>query len=656
MKNIFLSILCLLLVQGLFAQKKLKFGKISKDDLEMTVYEHDEEAEAVMLEKNVRTQYAVKADKDMMVYDHHIRIKILTKAGLDHANITLPYFSGGDEKILNIKAATYNLENGEVKKIKLKHRDIFEEEVSENVSLKKFTFPNAQVGSIIEYKYSVQSDNVLELNDFYFQEDIPVRRSSYKVKIPHFFTYITIKQVTRPFNVETSKKVNINFGAEYGTSRGIAYSWEMHDVPALKEESFITTVDDYRQRIRLQLKSYQSAKVGIQEIFSTWQDTKKRLMEMKGFGGRLSKSRSIKPVLEEFAASHSKMDAMDKVKAMFRFVQDNVEWNGQHGFFSSRKPKEVLKERSGSVGEINLMLLAMLKYSGIEAYPILLSTRSHGRPNPYYPILKQFNYVVVQVRVEGEVFMLDAVHSYMPFGYVSFKCLNQKGWLMTGGAGVWISIKPAQFTKTTQIILNLDKSGGAEGVIATYYGGYAAIDKRNEINTRDEEEYLQKRIKKNIPNIVVDSIVFKNKKEVDKKLIEKIHFRIADFAEIGGQIMYINPILKEGYEENPFQLKERDFPVDLGYLKSEKIIINVYLPEGYTIDELPESINMILGEDGGNYKFMSSKGVNGSIQIISNLKLKKPIYSSGEYQFIKQFFDTVIEKQLIQLVAKQVKP
>ncbi|MGB0864036.1 MAG: DUF3857 domain-containing protein [Saprospiraceae bacterium] len=661
MKNIFLFLLCLLVVKTTTAQSKnkVKFGKIDKDDLEMTTYKLDEEAEAVMLEKHVSIQYEIRGDDDVMVYDYHIRIKVLDKAGLDYANIEIPYYSyKGQEKIGSIKAVTYNLENGKVKKTKVKGKNIFTEDVAEKVSTKKFTFPNVQVGSIIEYRYSLKSKSIIQLEDFYFQEDIPVRRSSYKVKVPNFFNYITIKQVTRPFDVETSKHININMGTEIGNIKGVVYLFEMHNVPALKEETFITTMDDYRQRIRVQLKSYDPPNGATKEFFSTWEDTKKRMMKDEDFGGIFTKTRTIKFVLEEFLSSHDvdEMSSSTKAKAVFHFVQKNVKWNGNYGIYSIRKPKEVLKSHSGSVGEKNLMLLAMLKHLGINAHPVLLSTRGHGRPNSYYPILKQFNYVVVQVTVGGKTQLLDATKSFMPFGYTDFKCLNQKGWLMAGNAGKWIPIESGKFTKMTQIILKLDENGAAKGTISTYYGGYAAINQRNKINTQTEEEYLQDRIKKDIPNIEVDSIVFKNKKDVDEKLIEKIHFKIADFAEVGGDMIYVNPMLSEGYEENPFKLKERAYPIDLGYLISKKVIVNIYLPEGYVLDELPKPINMALGENGGVFRFIPGKIADGSIQIVNSLKLKKPIYAPSEYKFIKQFFDIIVEKQMLELVAKKAQP
>jgi hypothetical protein len=40
--------------------------------------------------------------------------------------------------------------------------------------------------------------------------------------------------------------------------------------------------------------------------------------------------------------------------------------------------KKAYKDKTGNVAEINLMLTAMLRYAGLNANPVLVSTRSNG--------------------------------------------------------------------------------------------------------------------------------------------------------------------------------------------------------------------------------------------------------------------------------------
>ena len=61
-----------------------------------------------------------------------------------------------------------------------------------------------------------------------------------------------------------------------------------------------------------------------------------------------------------------------------------------------------LKTRQGNVAEINLLLTAMLRKAGIEADPMILSTRDNGIANTSYPLISEYNYVICVVFREGQ--------------------------------------------------------------------------------------------------------------------------------------------------------------------------------------------------------------------------------------------------------------
>ncbi|MBW7892486.1 MAG: hypothetical protein H3C48_15965, partial [Chitinophagaceae bacterium] len=72
----------------------------------------------------------------------------------------------------------------------------------------------------------------------------------------------------------------------------------------------------------------------------------------------------------------------------------------------------------------NLLLAAMMKQQGIEAYPVLLSTRDHGYTNELYPLINRFNYVVCAVKIEGIYYYLDATSPLIGFNYLPGYCYN----------------------------------------------------------------------------------------------------------------------------------------------------------------------------------------------------------------------------------------
>ena len=205
-KTVFLLI-CLLLVSYVidsYAQKRpMKFGKVKASDFEPTACDIDSSAHAYFIcdygestfsyaSTMVRSNDPSSGQKGFQIdFMHHFRIHILDKEGFDWANVSFTLYREGksEEELTAIKAATYNLENGKVVKTKLAKRDIFKEASGKDRTKVKFAMPNIKEGSIIEVRYSTKSDFIWNLQDWYFQNSIPVKYSEYYVAIPEYYKY-----------------------------------------------------------------------------------------------------------------------------------------------------------------------------------------------------------------------------------------------------------------------------------------------------------------------------------------------------------------------------------------------------------------------------------------------------------------------------------
>ena len=640
-----------------FAQEGfMKWNNIPLSDLKMKTYELDEEANAVVLGQTVSAKFEYYGDQRAMIYLYHVRIKILSKAGLDQATIEIPYHSSDQLQGINfIKGYTSTLKDGKIVKTKLTKKDIFNEKVNEFISQKKFTMPSVEVGSIIEYKYQLNSKRLTVLEDFYFQREIPVKWAEVNFKTPGYFEYISLMQTPLPFHISTEKSINYDLGAEYKKVNGRHYHWVVKDAPALVKERFTTTINNHRQRIRIQLKKVQYPGQLAQYIFNTWQDTRKTLMEHNDFGDRfLNKNSTRKTSAKCPAVSDLSMDKEQRVKEIYQFVQNNMKWDGTYGYMADKSFDYIFNTKTGDAGEINLMLVSLLRNAGFDAYPALLSTRKNGKHTPLYPILRQFNYVIAEVMIDDEILLLDAVDPVLPAGMVSFRCLNDQAWSLRGEQGTWINVPAQKSLKIVHINLKLEEDGSAAGFIKSTYKGYDAVSQRREAISSKENVYIEEGIKEDIPNVKIDSLVFKNRDNINAKFYETFYLSIPEAAEVAGDLIYFNPLLNQGWEKNPFKLDERTYPINLGYPFYTQIIMNITPPEGYTIDELPENVVINLLNKGGNFQFLSNTLPNGSTQIISKLKMLNNKYYSEDYHHIKQFFDMVIDNHSTQLVYKKV--
>ncbi len=125
----------------IFGQKKelkVKFGKFSSEETNMKVYEAAPSAPGVVLFDKMDIEYPYNDDIGFStIISRHTRIKIFKKEAYKYADVVIPYF--GDEKVQDLKASSFNMENGKMVETELKDDNVFDEKITKRYSLRKFT-------------------------------------------------------------------------------------------------------------------------------------------------------------------------------------------------------------------------------------------------------------------------------------------------------------------------------------------------------------------------------------------------------------------------------------------------------------------------------------------------------------------------------------
>lgn len=413
-KYLVVFILFCLHFNSVFAQN-LELGKVTKKELEQRVHPIDTSAPAAIIFKNARTffKYSNKNGFESFT-EYSIKLKIYKKEGFDWANFEIPYYVGyknlDDERVTIIKAHTYNLENGKIDKQRVTSEGKFKEKVNESWQTKIITFPNIKEGSIIELKYELKSQNLSELPIFQFQYKIPVDYAQYKTEIPEFFIYKAIKSgyvnVTLNDKMEFAStsytnKQNVVINLSYNQINTL---YEVIEVPSLIEEDFVSNIEDYYGKIEHELQLIRYPEEEPTKISTTWENVAKSIFKEKEFGEELNKNNyflsNLKPITDKTVSKE------DRLNEVFEFVKNRMSWNGKYGYYTRKGVETAFNERNGNVAEINLMLTSMLKMAGLDANPVLLSTRDNGVA--LFPNRSKFNYVIACVNLDGKQILLDA--------------------------------------------------------------------------------------------------------------------------------------------------------------------------------------------------------------------------------------------------------
>ncbi len=672
MKKHLLSLLFLLCLCGISSAQDapMKWGKVDKEDLLMKVYPHDSSAAAVVLADYGVAYFTFNSDKGFELnMDRHTRIKILNTNGLEYANQQIALYHRGlnKEEVNSLKGITYNLEGNKVQKYKMSKKEAFTEAYDEQIDFVKFTLPNVKEGSVIEFKYTLKSDFIYNLFTWKFQSDIPVRWSEFRAKIPEYFYYKSFMGGFMPLTLAESKSYKDSFrynitSVDPGIGRsgsvrssgtlspdGTAFRWVLENVPAIKEEAYITTIQDYLSRIEFELSYTKYPGKGINNYSSSWEKLAEEFLKDPRFGGQLKRERYLR---EAIAGLEKEASGIELINQVVLYVKKNLHYNGKARVYTENSLKKVFDSKEGNAAEINLLLTLMLREAGFTANPVILSTRDHGKINPVIPLEKDFNFVVAAVKLEEGYVLLDGTDPSLPVGMLPFQCMNQQGRLIAESYSAWVPLRNNEIIKeASQAELVLTAAGNLSGTLTRRHEGYAAVYSRNQFHEQGEEKYIREEYGETGWNI--SDFGIENAEMLSDQLTESFTLDAQEAITVAGDRMYFQPLLIDKETENPFKLEARNFPVDFGCPRERLSVVKIKLPEGYEVEEIPEQMVVTLPDKSGTFRFMVSE-INGQLTVMSSLKFEKAMYLPEEYAALKRFNEMVVAKHAEQVVLKKI--
>ena len=661
---ILMAIVCVQLSAGAQANGKIKFGDVTAKDFANTVYDVDSSASAVIL-SDIGSSKIEGNSKGWfsLVFKRHTRIHILNKNGYELSNVSISLYSDGDDEELldKVKASTYNLENGKVVESKLDVKgSIFKDKVSKNWLVKKFTLPNVKEGSIIEYEYSITSDFLRNLQPWTYQGSYPRLWSEYNVAMPDFLGYVFLTQGYKQYDIQDRKERNETFNIidtrssfnsdKYTvTSMVTDYKWVMKNVKPLKEENFTSSIDNHTAKIEFQLSEYRRPLLE-KKIIESWPTVASNLMKDPSFGEQLTNGTGW---LKDITGPLSKGVSGKKelARRMYYWVRDNFTCTNHQASGLGQTLKNLVKTRKGTVAEINLLLTAMLLYEDIVAAPVILSTRSNGKVYSIYPLLSQYNYLVTLAMVDGNAVFMDASEPLLGYGRLPLRCYNDEARIINEAANVIsLSADSVAEVKHTNVFVVNDEKGNIVGTKIQTPGYYESMNLRDRIKEKGKEQLLAD-IKKGmgseteVSNLTLDSLSL-----TDEPLGVKYDFELKGEKE---DIIYFNPMLGEGYKENLFKAAERAYPVEMPFTMEEVYNLQMDIPQGYVIDELPKSMMLKLNEENeGSFEYRISTSGN-TISFRSRIRIARANFQPDEYEMLREFFNYVVKKHAEQIVFKK---
>jgi hypothetical protein len=647
MRKILCSVVIVFTALAVFGQsKKIKFGKITKEEVAQSVYSIDTTASAIILSDIGENRIMHTNVKGFRLYkDYHIRIKILTEEGLQNATRTL-FYNDKAESIHNIKGYTYNIANGKFKKTKLTKEGIFKEKLTDRGMRKvTITMPNAKVGSVIEYKFRIESDYVVNLDDWYFQSNKPVLYTSFTIKIPEYWTFKKLMSGYTHVVVDNEVK-NVSIGNTAYNNNITKYT--ATNVKSFSRDSYMDSRENYISKVKFELKKITVPGSIYKDFNSTWSKINKNLLSNSNFGGRLGKANFI---YKELSDSIKNADNdIKKLRQLYEYVNSRLKSNDYIGIYCRKPLRKIWKEKLASAPEINFTLISLLKTAGYDVFPVILKTRSRGLPHPAEIILSEYNYVIALVKLNGKDILLDATNPLLRIGTIPERCINGTGRLISENLAQEVDLEQYNLDKLTVAgSFSFDEDNRMNGDISLKFEDIGAFDVRNAYADKDEDEFIED-FTEDINGFDIESTSIENRESIYDPLVVKMKLSsVEENTNINRLI--IDPVFYLKTSENPFKLKDRKYPVNYPNLLNKRVYIKIKIPEGYEVEELPKPMLMSIPGKGIVYKYQVLN-MNGTLVVNMSFKTNKRKFGVEEYPALKEAYRMIVDKEAEKIVLK----
>jgi hypothetical protein len=628
------------------------FGKVDKEDLEMKACDFEKDANAEILIQKGDVYYDQSLN---IIMDYHKRIKVFNEEGKEKANFRIEYYSIDNyEYITGIQAETINLVDGKQEVTKLDKKLIYKQAVDKYRTAITFTMPNVKAGSIIDVKYTFNTVSSTNIPTWYFQDNIPIRYNEFITNIPEYFYFSTQSHMHSPF---TKRAMTSGTGSLIVDHTPIAYSSSIEDrvlvnEPSLHDEPFMSSREDNLESLGFNLASFKPPYGFVENFSETWAKVGEKLAQNDDFGGQFKRKLTNEETILAKAKALKTDD--EKIAYIFNEVKNTMKWNEEDDWYTNDGTCKAWDTKTGNSTEINLILYHLLKKAGVNALPLMVSTRKHGKVNPAFSYVYQFNRAVVYIPVDStRNYILDASGKYNMYNETPYNLLNSSGLYVNTDKKDYDLIfvqKQEPVRQSVFITADIKPDGKMDGTAQISSNSYNRINEVTRYKTDGEKKYIDY-LRDDDNNLKIASLKFDNMDIDSLPLMQNIKFNL-DLAGSDDNYIYFNSNLFTALHKNPFLSDTRKTDIDFGYLDNLSLSGMYKLPAGYKIDALPKSVSMSMPDTSIVFRRIVNQQ-DSVIAIRYTIAYKKSIYFKEDYAEFHEFFKKMYEMLNEQIVLKK---
>ena len=592
-----------------------------------------------------------------MVYE---RIKILTEAGKEYANVEIPFETGvkGDQ-MDNPTGRTIHPDGTIVPFTGKPYQKLVEKGPDYKVVEKIFSLPSVEVGSIIEYRYRLRyDDGYVQSPQWYVQSELYTRQA-------HYIWYPTTDQVNSELGGEhltssvawtkilpagaTVKESKVVGNTHPGTKNENEEQLELtvHDIPPTPHEEYMPPLNTVSYRVLFYYTPFRTADEFWKAAGKHWSKDQDKF---------IGPGPGVKDAVQKMVVATD--TPTQKLRKLYSAVMEmeNTDFTRQHstredqaqGFREVKTTDDILARKRGSGDQLAELFIAMARAAGFKAYAMGVADRKRRLFVPAYLSINQLDDIIAIVNVDGKDQFYDPGTRYCAFGHLAWRHTMAAGLRQvdSGTSLAQLASEPYGASHVTRIAdFTMDDAGKVSGTVILSYTGDPALSWRHEALQGDEAS-LKKQLREEVEGMLpggMDVKVTEIRHLTDYELPLNVTCEVkGGVGAPTGKRLLIPAALFEVNQKPLFHEEKRELSVDMHYGSFSQDAVHIKLPATFGIESIPETGDVKFPNNAA-YKLTTTKNTDGYL-IQRDIVVGRPIFGPESYPDLRGFYSKVQTK------------
>jgi hypothetical protein len=641
---------------------RAQFQQPTADELKMTTDPKAPGAAAVYLNIEEST------DDPHHFYSYYARIKVLQEKGKELATVEIPYLHGGF-KVADIQARTIH-SDGTVIPVTGKPEDllILKKEDLE-VGRKIFNLPSVEVGSILEYRFSLDyGENTFSAPYWEIQKPYFVHQAHYSFMpfqgfLKNGFIPTSDRQLLGSDGLPVASLTwwtTLPPGIELKADAIGRYKVDLTDIPPKPDEEWMPPIQSILYKV---IFSYCNS-VDLQNYWVL--ETKLWSKEVDRFA---EPSKSIKDAVAGLIGPGD--SDLDKARKLYKAVQalDNTDFSRkkeaselkQLKLKAAKRAEDIWAQKSGSSQDITLLYLAMLRAAGLTSYGARVVDREKGIFNAGFLHFDQLDDDIVILATGGQEILLDPGQKMCPFQVLDWRHSGASGVRQSPNGHDAITTPFPNYKENTLIRvgdITVDEHGAISGAFRFIMTGQKALHWRQTALTNDLDE-----VKKQFDHMLESFVPAGIDAHIDHFLsLDNPDTNLMAVVNVSGTLgtatskrLLLPGFFFETRGSHPFVDQEKRLEVvDMHFGEVVTDQVAYHIPPGLTVEGSPQDAQIAWKD----HAVLVTKTVteSGTVTVGRTFGRAFTVIEPTEYQDLRAFYQKVATSDQSQLVLTTAAP